>query len=117
MKDKIWISLMELGGRFGSHQLPERSFFVFGFQFPLCARCTGILTGELLSFSSALVGRLPRSLPFSVFLVLPTVVDGLTQLAGLQKSTNRRRFITGLLAGVGTIAIIKNLLCRRDSRS
>ncbi|MGG7175281.1 DUF2085 domain-containing protein [Clostridium neonatale] len=25
----------------GCHQLPDRSFFIRSYQFPICARCTG----------------------------------------------------------------------------
>ncbi|MEE0456852.1 MAG: DUF2085 domain-containing protein, partial [Anaerovibrio sp.] len=28
--------------------MPSRSFFIHGYQMPLCARCTGIIVGEVL---------------------------------------------------------------------
>jgi len=44
-KDKLWIAAMEWCGRYcGCHQMPERSFSVKGYQFPLCARCTPIMS-------------------------------------------------------------------------
>lgn len=39
---------------------------------------------------------------FGIGLVLPVVVDGTCQYGFKKESTNRRRFITGLLAGIGT---------------
>ena len=39
---------MHIGKYSGCHQMPERSFFINGMQFPLCARCTGILAGYLV---------------------------------------------------------------------
>ena len=39
---------MHIGKYSGCHQMPERSFFINGMQFPLCARCTGILVGYLV---------------------------------------------------------------------
>ena len=42
---KLWIKLMEIGAMTGCHQMPERSFFFKGYQFPVCERCTGLLIG------------------------------------------------------------------------
>ena len=33
--------LNEIGQLSGCHRMPERSFFYKGYQFPVCARCTG----------------------------------------------------------------------------
>src|SRR5262245_3978961 len=38
------------------HQRPERSFFLWGAQFPVCARCTGLYVGAA---AAALVGTWP----------------------------------------------------------
>lgn len=35
-------------GRLICHQRPERSFYLFGVQLPVCARCTGIYAGAAL---------------------------------------------------------------------
>ena len=43
-KDEKWVSLMEYGHKIGCHQMPERSFFYKEYQFPVCARCTGVIT-------------------------------------------------------------------------
>ena len=47
-KIKIWAYFMRLGNRCGCHQREDRSFKIKGWQFPVCARCTGILTGQLI---------------------------------------------------------------------
>lgn len=50
-------------------------------------------------------GRLSK-LPvwmYLVFFVLPTAIDGFTQLFGLRESTPLLRFITGALLGAGTV--------------
>ena len=47
-KIKIWAFLMRVGNRCGCHQREDRSFFIKGWQFPVCSRCFGILTGQLI---------------------------------------------------------------------
>ena len=36
---------MKLGKSSGCHQRADRSFFWHGYQFPICARCTGVVSG------------------------------------------------------------------------
>lgn len=99
MMDKVLQSL------FLCHRLPERSFFFRGKQFPICARCTGILVGYFVGLIYfLLVGRI--SLVGSLLLLVPLVIDGVGQYLNKWISTNRRRFITGILAGVATDFII-----------
>ncbi|MBM7649905.1 putative membrane protein [Bacillus ectoiniformans] len=90
---------------FACHRLPERSFFHRGKQFPICARCTGILAGYLLGLIYAIVvGAIP--LLIAGLLLLPLIVDGGLQYIGKWHSTNTRRFITGILAGVAVDFLI-----------
>ena len=87
------------------HQLPERSFFFNGKQFPVCARCTGIHIGYL-SFPFFLFGFLSLNFWVSILLILPNVIDGLTQAFLERESTNWIRFVTDLIAGIGSMAFI-----------
>jgi uncharacterized membrane protein len=71
------------------HQRPERSFFVDGYQFPVCARCTGLyLSGALalLSWWSLKAGRqwrpMPMSPDFALRLVVLAAIPTLISLAG-----------------------------------
>lgn len=89
------------------HRLPERSFFIKGRQFPICARCTGILVGYFGGLCYILINR-NMNLGYEILLMIPIAVDGLGQFYGLWMSNNLRRFITGLLAGVSTICIFKS---------
>ena len=86
------------------HKLPERSFFYKGKQFPICARCTGILIGYLIALLMAFFIEIP--LMFSFVLLIPIGIDGIGQYLGKWTSTNTRRLITGILAGIATIYII-----------
>lgn len=89
---------------FMCHKLPERSFFYKGKQFPICARCTGILIGYVI----AIIGIFFINIPFllCLTLLLPIGIDGIGQYLGKWTSTNIRRLITGILAGIATIYII-----------
>lgn len=49
INDKQWIRLMEIGDSLGCHQMPERSFFISGYQFPVCARCTGVIISAIIA--------------------------------------------------------------------
>jgi uncharacterized membrane protein len=44
-----------LSGSLLCHQRPERSFYLWGAQFPVCARCAGIYAGAALGVIAALV--------------------------------------------------------------
>ncbi len=110
------------------HQLPERSFFLFGHKVAFCARCTAIY----LSFwAVGLLYGLWRLLPLSrryplsplsekvlLLLAVPMILDGSTQLVGLRTSTNLLRAVTGTLAGGGAGLFVYPLLERgfADSR-
>ncbi len=82
------------------HQKPERSFFVKGYQFPLCARCTGILVGFIITII-CLTLKFYTPVNYSVLLLTIMLVDWLFQFVKIKESTNIRRLITGVLGGFG----------------
>ncbi|MDO9493422.1 DUF2085 domain-containing protein [Acetobacterium sp.] len=86
---------MKLGHLLGCHQLGSRSFFIKGYQFPVCARCTGIYLGLILGVFFKI------SLLFSLLSIIPLLLDGLTQLLTKYQSNNIKRIGTGLLFGIG----------------
>lgn len=94
-----WLRLMRAGRILGCHQMPERSFFYKGFQFPVCARCTGVLLGFAaaapLFFFYELDIRVALLLSFVMFL------DWFIQFLKIRPSTNLRRLLTGMLGGFG----------------
>ena len=90
------------------HQKPERSFFWKGKQFPVCARCTGIYLGYL-SFPLFNFELIELSSWICVLLFAPTIIDGLTQAFCKRESNNVLRLITGLIAGVGLMALVVNI--------
>lgn len=99
-QERVWIKLMNYGSKLGCHQLSERSFFYKGFQFPLCARCTGIVIGEIfLAPLSLLFFETPYWV--SIIFILIMAIDGGLQYFNILQSNNIRRLITGILAGYG----------------
>lgn len=99
------------------HQRPNRSFFIFGKQFPLCARCSGMyfsfIIGVVLSiinFRLLLIIKFYHVFLFFIVLAIPILVDGFTQLFKLRKSNNILRLITGLIGGFGTGVLIVYLI-------
>lgn len=99
----IWIKAMEIGKKLGCHQKPERSFSYKGYQFPVCARCTGIIISTL--FTYGLYSNRQLSIGISVLFLSAMVCDGLLQHFGIKDSNNARRFVTGCLGGIGLTSI------------
>lgn len=95
---------MKIGNLCGCHQRADRSYFIAGYQFPICARCTGVLIG----YASALI--LYRVYHISIWLcalfMLIMFVDWFLQYKNICQSTNFRRLITGLLCGHGLLNLI-----------
>lgn len=95
LTSKPYLSLI-----FGCHNLCERSFKFRGYYFPICARCTGIYLGILLSITKVIF---KYHFIFSILLLLPLIIDGLFQNFTKYKSNNIKRVFTGLLFGIGSI--------------
>jgi len=97
------------GKVFRCHQLPDRSFHLCGFQFPLCARCTGIFFGLVL-VGPILCTFVPINMYVSLGLVALMVIDGFTQLKGWRQSNNILRLITGLGFGYAMVSFIFHIV-------
>ena len=99
INDKQWIKLMEIGDTLGCHQMPERSFFIKGFQFPVCARCTGVIISAII----AIILFVKKKLPIGICIAMSSVMllDWGIQYLKIKESTNARRLITGLIGGFG----------------
>jgi uncharacterized membrane protein len=109
------------------HQLPERSFFVDGWQLPVCARCTGLYLSGAAGLAGWLAVKLlrgwrPQTLPpasaprntsggaitgparWAMALLLiaaaPTVVSYLTGVLGLWDGSNLTRAVLAVPLGV-----------------
>ena len=93
------------------HQLPERSYFIAGHKFAVCARCTGLYAGFAFTFLLYPLLRPLRAIdwPPPVWLVLaavPMAIDfGLT-FFGIWENTHLTRFVTGMILGVACATFI-----------
>ena len=89
--------------RFFCHGIPERCLYLWNVPMPICARCTAIYVGLIVSIAVFLI--LPRMTERVARIVLcaaavPMAIDGFTQLAKLRVSTNTLRIETGLVLGI-----------------
>jgi uncharacterized membrane protein len=104
------------------HQLPERSFFLFGYQVCYCHRCTAMYTSLFVAglLFGLLRGRI-KPAPFWVggLLLLPMLLDGGTHLIddllglglrgggdGIGTLNFSLRMLTGLLFGIATLVVL-----------
>jgi uncharacterized membrane protein len=90
------------------HQLPERSFFIAGHQFAVCARCFGLYGGfALLLLLYPLIRPLRSTvLPAPKWLFLaaaPMAVDFSLTFFGIWENTHSSRFFSGFLLGGVTV--------------
>ena len=86
------------------HQIPERSFFIAGHPFAVCARCFGLYAGfTLATVAYPLIASLKKTdAPPRRWLFLaavPLVIDYALGLFGIWNNTHSSRFITGALLG------------------
>ena len=92
------------------HRIPERTFKVKKYYFPVCARCTGIYITALSYFILAMFIPITYNIELvilALLLIIPTAIDGISQLLNKRNSNNYLRFFTGLLAGLGLAIIAK----------
>ena len=88
------------------HQVPERSWFLFGYQMAFCQRDTATYVAMLLAgLVYGARGKLWRPLGLKGYLLLvaPLAVDGLTQAFGWRESTGLLRTVTGGLFGLANV--------------
>ncbi len=96
--------------RFICHRIPERTFNIRGYYFPVCSRCTGFYIGAFSYFIYVYFIYVEYTffLIFMAFLmIIPTFLDGFTQLFRSRESNNMLRLSTGLIGGVGLAILIK----------
>ena len=94
-----------IGNYSGCHQRPERSSFIHGKQFPVCARCTGVGIGQFVALILAIATRVKVNIIIPIASLGIMGIDWGIQECGLKESTNRRRLVTGILGGFGLFTL------------
>jgi uncharacterized membrane protein len=104
------------------HQLPERSFRLNGRRMPVCARCTGIIIGNLIGEAACLIAsglnpysrfHIQRSINYCLIMssfMIPLLLDGSIQFFTGYESNNPLRLVTGILYGIAISSIIDELV-------
>ncbi len=94
------------------HRLPDRTFKIRNWYFPVCARCTGFYIAAFSYFIYVYFFYVDYTLTLTLLaflMITPAIWDGITQLLGFRDSNNIIRLLTGLLGGVGLAILIKSL--------
>lgn len=104
----LWTKIMDFSSKhLGCHQMATRSFFIKGYQFPVCARCTGIAIGYIIGFILSFIFKFNF---WILILVIPMILDGTIQLYTKYESSNIKRLITGFLFGFSIMSAIVYLV-------
>ena len=88
------------------HQLPSRSFYLFGHQMAFCERDVAIYGSmSAAGIVFAVARNRLQPLPWKWYLasLIPIGIDGFTQLFGLRESNWELRLLTGWLFGTATV--------------
>ena len=99
------------------HQRPERSFFLAGHQFPVCARCTGLYLSAalgLMGWVAIKIADRNRPRPIDpriarnvlIVVALPTVISVASGALGVWDGSNITRAVLALPLGVVGGAIV-----------
>jgi uncharacterized membrane protein len=93
------------------HQIPERSFFLFGKQLAVCSRCAGLYFGFLIGAILYLfIYKLKRvTIPSPKYLLIaciPIGIDVFIRTFHIAENTFATRSITGLILGVTSLFFV-----------
>lgn len=106
--DKIWLFFMDIFAH-TCHQKAERSLFISKYQFPICARCTGLMLGYIGGLALAFSKKQFNLLSNLIFILI-MFIDWFLQYKKIRMSNNTRRVFTGFLCGLGIIGICYTVL-------
>ncbi|HYK19978.1 MAG TPA: DUF2085 domain-containing protein, partial [Pyrinomonadaceae bacterium] len=90
------------------HQRADRSYFIAGYQFAVCSRCTGVYAGFALTlllypFIRSLKSTVMPPRIMLVLAALPLAIDFSVTFFGFWENTHTSRLLTGALLGSVTV--------------
>lgn len=101
--------------RFTCHQFPQRCYWLFDYQLPVCVRCLGVYIGAFIGvlIMPLLMNIKTSKFPSKWWLLLcfvPIGIDGICSTIHLYASPHWLRLITGILCGsIAMLYIIPGL--------
>lgn len=112
----LFIAIIFAAGGLICHQRPERSFFLDGHQFPVCARCTGLYLSGAAGIAGWLALKMARrwaSIPFDpglakrllVIAAIPTAVSLVTGVLAIWDGSNVTRAMLAIPFGASAGAV------------
>jgi uncharacterized membrane protein len=113
-------TLYAIGSRI-CHQIPARSFHLFGSQLPVCGRCLGIYAGAAIgavvaAAGGVLVSRLIRITPRALLVLggVPTALTLLLEWSGAWSGSNVGRAAAGVPLGAAAALVVAQALATLD---
>lgn len=88
----------------GCHGNPDRCIVLGTRRMAICARCAGLVAGNAVAAVAALASGLP-GIWLALALLAPLAIDGSLQATTSYRSSNPRRLLTGIAAGIGQFSI------------
>lgn len=101
--ETLYDFFMKMGHDSGCHQLPQRSYYINGRQFPVCARCMGLLAGYIVGLTLLPWGILDMKVCMVACCIM--FADWYIQYLNIMPSHNLRRLLTGAVCGIGYLHI------------
>lgn len=98
--------------KFICHRLPNRSFQYKNYYFPVCARCTGFYISMVTYTIIAMFVSIEydiNEIILAIILLIPSGLDGTSQLLEFRESNNILRLLTGFFGGIGLMIILKTI--------
>ncbi|HEX7283845.1 MAG TPA: DUF2085 domain-containing protein [Vicinamibacterales bacterium] len=105
------------------HQIPERSFFVDGWQLPVCARCTGLYLGALAGLVAWCAWKLARgwkpigvshrvAIRIVVAGAIPTALSVTSGALSIWDGSNMTRAVLALPLGLSAGAVVASVFTK-----